>query len=501
MEGHIIWIIVVIIGVFIIQLCLFVSTLRKLKVFQNIFADDSNDYRVDQEEDTNEITGISSSHDNRILISIIGSINNYLENNSQSTADFHLIKDMVERNCESAEDEINAQVPMPLYCGLMGTMFGILIGVGYLVGTGALAELIGATQQGGNNGVDGIQALLGGVALAMITSICGIIFTTIGSYVAKNAKKTEESKKNIFLSWMQAKLLPELSSDTATALSKLSRNLVSFNKTFSQNTQDLRDTLSIVNETTQGQAELLETVRHLNISRMAAANIEVYDKLKNATDEIGRFGEYVNNINTYIASVQALSAKLDDADERTRMIEEMAAFFKKERANLDSMKALISKTIGEADEKLIEAASNFKTSATNQFTALTSHTASQQEKFRSAVEEQQSTMLTAISEQKKVLEGALQQRMDELQKLTGELQQLQPVKESMSKLEAATQEQNKKIDRLTDAIMKLAEVKAAGNAPSPVGIGPVSDNSPKWPIAACLAVVVLTVIVIIKVLF
>lgn len=501
MEGHIIWIGVAIIVVFILQLSIFISTISKLRVFSRVFSNNDSNYSVIKKEDSEEITGIASKHQNKILFSIIQSINNYLVNNSQSTADFHLIKDMVERDCESAEDEINSQVPMPLYCGLMGTMFGILIGVGYLVGTGALGQLIGSATGGGAAGIDGIQALLGGVALAMITSIIGIFFTTIGSYVAKDVKRQVETNKNTFLSWMQAKLLPELSTDTASALRKLTRNLKTFNETFSQNTNALKDTLSIVNETTQGQAELLETVRRLNITRIATANIEVYDKLKDATDEIGRFGEYINNINAYVASVQALSSKLDDANERTRMIEEMAAFFKQERGNLDTMKALIAKTIGEADEKLIQVAADFKMSATNQFSALKAHTATQQEKFKTAVDEQNGTMLKAIEDQKTVVETALQKRIEDLNKLSSELEELKPVKESMSKLESAAQEQNKKLDRLIQAIYKLAEAKTNGVMTTSPVVGHVAENRPKWPmIVACSAVVVCCIVVIIKVL-
>lgn len=499
MEGHVLWIGIAIAVVFLLQLVIFISTLVKLSVFSNIFSKRDKDYSVIIDEDTVEITGIASTHKNKVLSSIIQSINNYLVSNSQSTADFHLIKDMVERGCESAEDEINSQVPMPLYCGLMGTMFGILVGVGYLVGTGALTQLIGDGQVGG---VEGIEALLGGVALAMITSIFGIVFTTIGSYVAKNSKKRVETDKNTFLSWMQAKLLPELSSDTVGALSKLTRNLKSFNETFSKNTTALKETLTLVQETTTGQAELLQIVRNLNINGIAAINMEVYEKLKNAADEVGKFGQYVNNINSYVANVQALSAKLDDANERTRMIEEMAAFFRQERGNLDTMRALITKTIGEADEKLAEVAANFKSSSANQFTELTKHTAKQQENFKAVADEQMEAMKTAISNQKTTIEQALQQRIDELNKLATEIEQIKPVKESLSKLENATQEQNRKLDALTHSIMRLAEAKSTApantNSPAPVVI---SDNKPKWPvIVACSAVVVCCVVVIITVL-
>ena len=498
LEGHVLWIVIAVAVVFILQFGIFISTLSKLGVFRDIFAKKNSAYSVITKEDTNVIIGIASKHHNKLLSSIIDSINNYLSSNSQSTADFHLIKDMVERGCESSEEEINSQVPMPLYCGLMGTMFGILVGVGYLVLTDGLTQLIDAGAHGAS-GIEGIEALLEGVALAMITSIVGIIFTTIGSYVAKDAKKKVETDKNTFLSWMQAKLLPELSSDTVGALSKLTINLKDFNDTFSKNTKELKDILGTVKDTTDGQAKLLKQIENLNINRIAAINADAYEKLKSATGDVEKFGEYVSKLNGFIENVQTMSSRLGETNERTRMIEEMAAFFKQERANLDTMKGLIAKTIGEADEKLHEVAANFKTSSADQFKELTNHTAKQQENFKAAADEQLETMKTAISGQKSYVEKALQERIDTLNKLSTELEQIKPVKESLGKLEAATQEQNKKLDSLTHAIMRLAEVKSVPTgASTPVLL---QDNKPKWPaIVGCSAVIICCLVVIISVL-
>ena len=60
-------------------------------------------------------------------------MNNYLDNNKSAVSDFHLMKDIVDRNCDAKEEEIQTQIPVPLYLGLIGTMSGILIGVGFLV--------------------------------------------------------------------------------------------------------------------------------------------------------------------------------------------------------------------------------------------------------------------------------------------------------------------------------------------------------------------------------
>ena len=338
----------------------------------------------------------------------------------------------------------------------MGTMFGILIGVGYLVGTGALAQLIGeAGPQQGTSGVHGIQALLGGVALAMITSIIGIIFTTIGSYIAKNAKREAETTKNIFLSWMQATLLPELSSDTTNALNKLTRNLNAFNNTFSLNTRELRETLAIVKDTTLGQVELLENIRDLNVKSIANANIKVYRELQNATDEIGKFGEYVHGINEYVENVKELSKQLGEANQRISMIEEMAQFFKEERANLD----VIRVQIGKADQAIGDTIGNLQTSTTNHIDKLINHNATEQARFQEVINAQQENMQQAIANQKTIVKEALQHDIETLHTVTKEIQQITSVKESMSRLEAATQQQNKKIDQLTDAIMKLATAK------------------------------------------
>ena len=66
---------------------------------------------------------------NRILRNILNSINTYLLRNKNNVSDFHLIKDISERNCEALDEEINSQLPIPLYLGLMGTMMGIIIGL------------------------------------------------------------------------------------------------------------------------------------------------------------------------------------------------------------------------------------------------------------------------------------------------------------------------------------------------------------------------------------
>src|SRR5690606_12907848 len=116
----------------------------------------------------------------------------YLYNNQGSVSDFHILKDIVDRNCESKEEEINTQIPIPIYYGLMGTMIGILLGVIFLMASGGIKNIIAAGS------ASGIEGLLWGVGVAMLSSIIGIIMNVDASRIHKSNKVEVERRKNDF---------------------------------------------------------------------------------------------------------------------------------------------------------------------------------------------------------------------------------------------------------------------------------------------------------------
>lgn len=504
-------IVVIVLLIVIIQTTVYVKTKLKLKVFKNIFAANNLAYKTKKDRETEQkqfifsasdsqlkqmlrINGmdidkfikisvhtnekgetistqtfdsvqakyalvqkisvtesISSDYENRILKEILQSINNYLSNNKGNISDFHLMKDIVDRNCDAVEEEINAQIPVPLYLGLMGTMIGILVGIGYLWISGDLNALLNSTPnlalslsdssemlQGPttSSGANGVEALLGGVALAMISSIWGILLTTFGSMRTKSAKARVERNKHIFLSWIQANLLPTLSNDTAQSIERMSNNLVEFNKTFSSNTKDLEKTLRQVNEATVLQKQLLEEVSKLNDKKLVVKNVELYTALQKSTGEVQRLCEFLNNSAEYLQAVKNLNEELDKGDKRAQAIENMLAFFEKETSQIEQRKLALSKAVGEVDDKLEE-----------QLRKLGDHASENVNNFYKALGKQQ---------------DALQSKLNETQVLISEIRNLSSIKDSISKFEKATAAQNKKIDQLTQSIEKLAVAKATG---------------------------------------
>jgi len=500
---HYLIIIVIIAVIVIFQIQSFNSTIKKLSVFKNVFANRKNEYRLQTEKiieaikigkwnehsamlqtlglsmapyiytgttedgveesyyhreqvidllienakQNNKNNRILSSHENAILATIIDSINNYLANNSGK--DFHLMKDIVDRNCDASEEEVHTQIPVPLYFGLVGTMAGILIGVGFLVFSGSLDALL--SEGVGNNSTEGVKALLGGVAIAMISSIFGITLTTWGANKAKTAKANIEKNKNTFLSWLQAELLPKMDDNITHTLEVVASNLTEFNNTFTKNTSNLSTALAKVNESYRLQTQLLEAVNKVADKDVTIKNLQLYNALKNSTDEIGTLAEYLHNTNEYLAHVKSLNEKLDLQENRTMLIEEMGAFFKTELTQIEARKGAISKAVGTVDDYLQQALEKLKENTETQLLELQKSTIKQQD--------------------------LLQKKTEEINIVVDELKKLTAVKDSISKFEKTMNVQNSKLDNLANAIHSLAKAKTEGTNISAIDL---KKRIPTW---------------------
>ena len=441
-----------------------------------------------------ELAELNTKHfaSNPALKIIIESINVYLEKNKGNSVDYHLMKDIVDRNCDAIEDEIQAQMPMPLYAGLAGTMSGVIVGVGYLWLSGGLKELLSTdkteqvanaitktSEQAVTSGADGIEAVLGGIALAMLASFIGIILTTFGSWRAKSVKVQVEQGKQDFLSWLQQELLPKLKTGVDAEIGRITENIKESNASFAENTTKLNATLKDINQAISGMTGMLRSLENLNVVQFASANIQVYEKLKNCTDELGRFAHYITSLDDFIAKIDTLSTKMGEADDRVRAIEEMGRYFRDERSNLDAMKGLISSSIGEADANLKNAVAGFKDSATANYTEMAIHNEQRRQEFERAIDEQQ-----------RQLESKLGEKVAQLDHISDELKKLAPIKDSISKFESATKEQNRRIEDLAASIRELANAKSSGGN---VGSGKIHFPSwAKWSLIIVSAIVGIT---------
>ncbi len=489
------------------QIVFFKKNLRAQKELRDIFpnkGDCDSNISISNIDGVPLIIAHSDTLDKSpIFDNIVTSINGYLRENKGAASDFHLIKDVVDRNCDCVEEEVATLTPIPLYLGLIGTMFGILVGVGFLVFSDGLNKMLNAQNLANGNP---IVELLGGVSLAMISSISGIGLTTASSYIYKGSKTELNLEKNAFFSWIQKKLLPTLSGNTTTAIYTLQQNLSTFNNTFALNIDKMRETFSVASIAQQDQLKLMQLVEKMDVTRMAKANVEVLKELQNNTHEFEKFNHYLHAVTGYLDKVQTLSSEINEHLNRTQVIEEMGAFFKNEINQIEERKGAISKSVGSVDITLQNSLTKLRESADKQLNEFVRISVDQNGKFSKVVEDQQNILSETIKEQQyhftSIIEGQqnmlsqtikeqqnqftgiiedqkkmLSERMEETSLLIQELKNLSAVKESMSGIEKATLEQNKRLENLTSVIRELVHKK---NPNSSAAVPIIYPEIPKW---------------------
>lgn len=334
---HYILIGVVILFIVVLQMIVFVTSYKKMKEFKTIFLL-KKEPEITYDNDNRGIIDFKNN-DNSICKNIQSSINEYLKKNDIGSIRFDILKDTIDRNCESAEEDINTLNPLPLYLGLVGTMAGIIVGIGYLWLSGGLNALMSSEAEI-SSASSGITALLSGVALAMIASGVGIVFTIINLWKFKGCKVKVEKGRNDILVWLQANLIPviAISNDPALAMSNVVGQLEHFNNRFVKNMGHLNTTLKEINES-------YRIIKDLDVVNITEANAKVFSKLKKCTDNLEEFVDFFKTINT-------LRDKWEQELNSSKAMENIAEFFKKELTDIEQRKAAINTAVIKVDSSL-----------------------------------------------------------------------------------------------------------------------------------------------------
>lgn len=383
-----------------------------------------------------EVSQISVRSDNPTMNNIKDALNMYLQKNNGAASDFNLIKDVVERYCGAEEDEITVVQPIPLYMGLMGTMIGIIVGISIIAANGGVEELTN------------VSSMMSCVAIAMVASLLGIVFTTLISWKAKGAKSSVESRKNIFYSWLQTELLPVLSSNAVTALSLLQANLMAFNQTFKGNIQEFDQVLANVRKVSQDQAEALDAISRIDITRVAKANVTVLHELQKSTGQLEKFNQYLINVNGYLDAVNALNNNLNSHLDRTSTIERMGMFFEKEIEQVKNREEYIRRVVGSVDRSLEESFNQMASTMNTYMGELRTKTASELEVIRNTYEQQQRTFVEKLKEQQETLS----QKTAEMERVLVGIQALSETKAAINELAEVSKNNSKQLQQIAKAL-------------------------------------------------
>ncbi len=262
------------------------------------------------DEEIIKLSLVHSSGKNETIKRIKDTLNSYLINNYGAVVNFSIIKDIIDREIEIKDDDISQSIPTPLYLGLAATMIGIIFG------------LLAMPELDGNGFAEGINALINGVKLAMTASLTGLLFTTLlSSYFYKRAKSIVVQAKNDQLSYLQAKLLPELVKTEDTGVSGLKASLDRFAREATKISDNVKIAANQTGMNIKAQLDVITKVENLNMTRISKTNLELFDRLDN---NMAAFNQFSN----YLSMMQKITENLVEFSKKTESIDTVASEIK-----------------------------------------------------------------------------------------------------------------------------------------------------------------------------
>jgi hypothetical protein len=266
---------------------------------------------------------------------IIEDVNTYIIKNDQHLINFNVIRDIVDRNYQVMDDDINQMLPTPLYLGLAATMLGIIFGL--------FGMMIGEHQVDIVNSVD---SLILGVGIAMSSSLIGLALTTVFStLIYKNSKREAEEEKNAFYSQLQANLLPEILRRGETGIEALNKNLERFGRVASNSVEKLTGLTRTSAENIALQVQLIDKVDKLNVSRLSSASIKIFENLERNLASFEKFTAYWDNLNNTLGATSTLISNLQELTARFESVEEVGNRIRSTLEDYNKAMAFFSKHV------------------------------------------------------------------------------------------------------------------------------------------------------------
>lgn len=294
------------------------------------------------------------------------SLNIYFIKNKGAVADFNLIKDVIDRNVDAEDEFISQTLNTPLYLGLMGTMLGIIFG---------LFNLYFIQDSGQDIFDEGISSFLISVAIAMVASFLGLLFTVVNSVFGyKNASKIIESNRNDLYTLIQTELMPLINQSVTSSVSTLKDVLIKFNSDFGINLGKLDKMFAKNYKTVTAQATILSSLESIDINNFAKANVKVLKELKETVPNLEKFNAALNSSDRLLQNTENLSREINLILQRTDSFSEIVKgiegrieesstiieYLKTHISKFESSDDLLMKWIRKADDSMLRTVTEYQ---------------------------------------------------------------------------------------------------------------------------------------------
>lgn len=418
---------------------------------------------------------------------IVESLNIYLLKNNGGIADFSIVKDLVERNVNVEEEEIKETINKPLYLGLMATIVGIIFGLFTM-----LIKLWSTDDSGASGAVKQLELndFLLAVCIAMVSSFLGLFITSfIGLNSFKKAKRTVELNKNGFYNFVQTDLLPVVSQDFGSSVTKLTNTMNSFNMEFTANINTLSYLFKKNYETLKVQDTVLGRLEQLNANDFVQLNANVLLRLEKATNNFDKFNVFVESLNSRLGETRALSDSISKLLDRANNFEGIAnkidsrvddtnsiiSFLKQQFSSLDDMSSRYQKMILRVEDNLDDTLKSFENHVIMKREGLVNLINQQHELLEKAYTENVTKfdkfdLLDNLTVLPEIKQGFDQHQSDMLTKQVNHVDQVNKLgldihqnKEQISTIVSTLNEVNSKVSNVTDRKEEISKLNSMYN--------------------------------------
>ena len=296
----------------VIQLAFFFHTYVKLDELGRFFP--SRKWAIRSEDETLTLIEEPEDSSNNAREMIV-EINDYIRK-TNGAVEYSVIKDKTERRIDAMYDYATSKISFPTYLGLMGTFFGVYIGL----------KCFNAGLGEGDGGITDqmVKELIGGIIVSMVTSLVGLVLMTISNIQASRVQKKVDAQKDVFFEFLQMEVIPTLGTNISSSLNRLRGTISKFEPSFRAVIDEFkdafRDCTNMFKGTFAENAEVLTKAVAEMGSNMTLINenIQKQDQLLNTLRQqemvvtLDKFVTAANSFDSVTTSIQ----KLEEAKER-----------------------------------------------------------------------------------------------------------------------------------------------------------------------------------------
>lgn len=325
-----------------IQLGFFRSTHIKLNELSRFFPSKKWETSGDEEH----LTLIAVPEESKNAQELVSEINDYITK-TNGAVEYAVIKDKTERRIDSLYEFATSKISFPTHLGLMGTFFGVYIGL--------KCFNAGLGQGGGGITDQMIKELIGGIIVSMMTSLIGLVLMTISNIHASSVQKKVDAQRDEFFEFLQMSVIPTLGTNVSSSLNRLRSTIGNFEPsfravieefktafrdctdmfkgTFAENAEvltksvaEMGSNMTLINENIQKQDQLLATLRQREMVVTLDKFVSAADSFDSVTTSIQKLEEAKERI---IASTNTLAEKQESYNQSleipTRLLQQVNA--------------------------------------------------------------------------------------------------------------------------------------------------------------------------------